>query len=402
MRNYMKACGIIAEYNPFHKGHHYQIEQIRKQTDADVIVVAMSGNFVQRGEPAIENKWHRAKMALENGADLILELPTLSSTQATDWFAAGGVGILHAAKCQEIAFGVEDSRIDFQVAFEEWDSLQRKMKEHVTNDEMKSLTYASRLSLIVKENFGENSPLYQLMQQPNQQLGFAYVKEILSRKLPMDYLMIERKGNGHLDAKIQEEQFASGTALRKQLLKVERNPNLYDQLPYLEEVSSNEYRNGWEQYWTLLKYQIERSSVEELRTIYQMDEGMEYRFKKFLPQANSFYEFIQLLKNKRWTWARLQRLCLYVLLGITKEEVEKHFVSIHEPKEVTVLGFNETGREYLKTLREEETEFITNYAHPSLELQKKFDNIYDIMNPSGYLSVQQAMPIIMKWTKMKN
>ena len=396
MRNYMKACGIIAEYNPFHKGHHYQIEQIRKQTDADVIVVAMSGNFVQRGEPAIENKWHRAKMALENGADLIVELPTLSSTQATDWFAAGGVGILHAAKCQEIAFGVEDSRIDYQVAFEEWNSLQRQMKERVTNNEMKSLTYANRLSLVAKDNFGENSPLYRLMQQPNQQLGFAYVKEILSRNLPMDYLTIERKGNGHLDAKIQDEQFASGTALRKQLLKSERNHQLYAQLPYLEGVSSNEYRNNWEQYWTLLKYQLERSSVDELRMIYQMDEGMEYRFKKCLPQANSFHEFIQLLKNKRWTWARLQRLCIYVLLGITNEQVTQYFGSIRKPKEVTVLGFTKIGREYLKTLREEETEFITNYAHPSLELQKKFDNIYDIMNPSGYLSAGQFMPIIMK------
>lgn len=390
----MKACGIIAEYNPFHKGHHYQIEQIRKQTDADVIVVAMSGNFVQRGEPAIENKWHRAKMALENGADLILELPTLSSTQATDWFAAGGVGILHAAKCQEIAFGVEDTRIDFQVAFEEWNSMQTRIKEDITNDEMKSLTYASRLSLVAKENFGENSPLYRLMQQPNQQLGFAYVKEILSRNLSMDYLTIERKGNGHLDAKIQDEQFASGTALRKQLLKPERNPKLYAQLPYLEEVSSNEYRNNWEQYWLLLKYQLELSSVEELRTIYQMDEGMEYRFKKCLPQANSFDEFIQLLKNKRWTWARLQRLCLYVLLGITKEHVKQHFESIREPKEVTVLGFNETGREYLKLLREEEEEFITNYADSSIETQKNFDNIYDIMNPSNYKSAKQFKPEI--------
>ena len=394
MRNYMKACGIIAEYNPFHKGHHYQIEQIRKETDADVIVVAMSGNFVQRGEPAIENKWYRAKMALENGADLILELPTLSSTQATDWFAAGGVGILHAAKCQEIAFGVEDIRIDYQVAFEEWNTLQKQMKEYVTNDEMKSLTYANRLSLIAKESFGENSPLYRLMQQPNQQLGFAYVKEILSRNLPMDYLTIERKGNGHLDAKIQDEQFASGTALRKQLLKPERNPKLYAQLPYLEEVSSNEYRNNWEQYWLLLKYQLERSSVEELRTIYQMDEGMEYRFKKCLPQANSFDEFIQLLKNKRWTWARLQRLCIYLLLGITKEHVKQHFESIREPKEVTVLGFNETGREYLKFLREEETEFITNYADSSIETQKNFDNIYDIMNPSNYKSAKQFKPEI--------
>ena len=390
----MKACGIIAEYNPFHKGHHYQIEQIRKQTDADVIVVAMSGNFVQRGQQAIENKWLRAKMALENGADLIVELPTLSSTQATDWFAAGGVGILHAAKCQEIAFGVEDSRIDFQVAFEEWNSLQRQMKEHVTNDEMKSLTYANRLSLIAKESFGENSPLYRLMQQPNQQLGFAYVKEILSRNVPMKVLTIERMGNGHLDEVLLEGQFASGTALRKQLLKVERNSNLYAQLPYLEEVSSNEYRNGWEQYWTLLKYQIERSSLEELRTIYQMDEGMEYRFKKCLPQANSFNDFIQLLKNKRWTWARLQRLCLYVLFGITKVQVIQYFENIREPKEVTVLGFTKIGREYLKNLREEETEFITNYAHPSLELQKKFDNIYDIMNPSGYLSAQKSMPVM--------
>ena len=390
----MKACGIIAEYNPFHKGHHYQIKQIRKQTDADVIVVAMSGNFVQRGEPAIENKWHRAKMALENGADLIVELPTLSSAQATDWFAAGGVGILHAAKCQEIAFGVEDSRIDFQVAFKEWDSLQRQMKERVTNNEMKSLTYANRLSLVAKDNFGENSPLYRLMQQPNQQLGFAYVKEILSYNLPMEFITIERMGNGHLDEKIQEGQFASGTALRKQLLKVDRNHQLFSQLPYLKEVSSNEYRNGWEQYWTLLKYQIERSSLQELRTIYQMDEGMEYRFKKCLPQANSFYEFIQLLKNKRWTWARLQRLCIYVLLGITEEQVKQHFESIREPKEVTVLGFTKIGREYLKTLREEETEFITNYAHSSLELQKKFDNIYDIMNPSGYHSARQMKPVM--------
>ncbi|WP_455491347.1 nucleotidyltransferase [Granulicatella sp.] len=390
----MKACGIIAEYNPFHKGHHYQIEQIRKQTDADVIVVAMSGNFVQRGEPAIENKWHRAKMALENGADLIVELPTLSSTQATDWFAAGGVGILHASKCQEIAFGVEDTRIDYQVAFEEWTALQTRIKEDVTSDEMKSLTYASRLSIVIKENFGENSPLYRLMQQPNQQLAFSYVKEILSHNLPMEFITIERMGNGHLDEKIQEGQFASGTALRKQLLKVDRNHQLLSQLPYLEEISYNEYRNNWEQYWNLLKYQLERSSVEELRTIYQMDEGIEYRFKKFLPQASSFDEFIQLMKNKRWTWARLQRLCIYVLLGITKEQVKQHFESIREPKEVTVLGFNETGRAYLKTLRNEETVFITNYAHPSLELQKKFDNIYDIMNPSGYHSAWQMKPVM--------
>ena len=125
-----------------------------------------------------------------------------------------------------------------------------------------------------------------------------------------------------------------------------------------------------------------------------MDEGIEYRFKKILPQANSFYNFIQLLKNKRWTWARLQRLCLYVLLGITKKQVEKYFESIRKPNKVTVLGFNGRGREYLKTLREEETDFITNYADSSIETQKNFDNIYDIMNPSNYKSAQQFKPEI--------
>ena len=126
--------------------------------------------------------------------------------------------------------------------------------------------------------------------------------------------------------------------------------------------------------------------------IYQMDEGIEYRFKRIFPQANSFHDFIQLLKNKRWTWARLQRLCLYVLLGITKKQMEKHFESIRKPKEVTVLGFSGMGRKYLKKLREEETLFITNYADSSIEAQKKFDNIYDIMNPSGYKSAQQIKP----------
>ena len=195
-----------------------------------------------------------------------------------------------------------------------------------------------------------------------------------------------------MDEVLLEGQFASGTALRKKLLKSERNPKLHAQLPYLEEISSDEYRNHWEQYWLLLKYQLERSSVEELRSIYQMDEGIEYRFKKCLPQANSFHDFIQLLKNKRWTWARLQRLCLYVLLGITNEQLTQYFESIREPKEVTVLGFTKIGREYLKTLREEETEFITNYADSSIETQKNFDNIYDIMNPSDYKSAQQIKP----------
>ena len=99
----MKSCGIIAEYNPFHKGHQYQIEEAKKKTSADVMIVVMSGNFLQRGEPAIADKWKRAEMALASGADIVIELPVAFSVQPADYFAKGGVALLQEMRCDVLS-----------------------------------------------------------------------------------------------------------------------------------------------------------------------------------------------------------------------------------------------------------------------------------------------------------
>lgn len=391
----MKACGVIAEYNPFHQGHRYQLEKARSLSKAEVMVVAMSGNFVQRGEPAIENKWSRTHEALQFGADLVLEIPTLASCQASDWFARFGVGMLVASNCQVLSFGVESaSTIDFGAAYQEWQVVQATLNHRISQKKYRSLSYARGLSLIVEEILGKESHLYRLLQNPNQQLGFSYLKAIFQAQAKLAILPILRNGKWHHDQEADTNQFASGTALRKQLLLLKDKEILEAQLPYFYKIKEGMYQNHWEQYWDVLYYQLQRSSLEELREIYQMEEGIEYRLIKALRTATSFNHFIELIKNKRWTWARLQRLCVYILLGITKRDVECFISSsIPFPDKITVLGFNSVGQSYLKELKSDSTTFITNYADETLKNQQRYDAIYDLKNPSKYVSHKQFKPV---------
>lgn len=382
----MKACGIIAEYNPFHLGHRYQLAEAQALSGADVMVVAMSGNFVQRGEPAIEHKWARAEQALLHGADLVLEIPTIGACQASDFFARAGVGILLASGCQGLSFGVEQATEDcFWQALEQW----RQLEEQPFVVE-KGQSYAHQLAFRSQQYFGVESPLAQILQQPNQQLAFSYVKALTESGQEMSLYPVRRKGRGHLETTVEGRQYASGTALRQQLLKNGDRVSLLGQLPYLAESEAH-YSNHWERYWDLLRYQIERSSVEELRDIYQVEEGIEYRLKRIVTKATSFKSFVEQMKNKRWTWTRLQRLCVYLLLGIQKEEMAS--TDFLQPSVVTVLGFNAVGQSYLKQLRKTGITFTTNYAIEALKRQQTFDRLYDMMNPTITPSAKRFSPI---------
>ena len=154
----MKVCGVIAEFNPFHQGHAYLLEQARKKTGADVIVVVMSGNWVQRGEPAIEQKWSRAKVALQNGADVVIEMPTAVSCQSTDRFAKGAVEILQKVGCDCLAFGCESGDGTF---FEEAVSQRQAIEKEISRfvEENRSLTFASQLTKLAVKEFGEESDI---------------------------------------------------------------------------------------------------------------------------------------------------------------------------------------------------------------------------------------------------
>lgn len=386
----MKVCGVIAEFNPFHQGHAYLLEQARKQTGADVMVVVMSGNWVQRGEPAIEQKWSRAKAALYHGADVVIEMSTAVSCQATDLFARGAVEILQKVGCDYLAFGSEGGDVAFfETAVTQRQAIENEISRFV--EENRSLTFASQLTQLAIKKFGEKSAMAEALQSPNQQLGLAYAVENANGKHPMHLVPITRVGSGHLDDALEETAFASGTALRKALKGNRDDQVLRAQLSYVR-FDEEEYQNDWSYYWPLLKSIILRSTDEELRAIYQMKEGIENRLKEVIRVTSSIEECLQQLKNKRWSWARLQRLLVYVLLGVTKEEMEDYWSRPTE--QGTVLGFTPKGQEWLKGMREVESfQLITNYAAYKDERQESWDLLYDYWNPSKQISATVFKPI---------
>ncbi len=386
----MKVCGVIAEFNPFHQGHAYLLEQARKKTGADVLVVVMSGNWVQRGEPAIEQKWSRAKVALQNGADVVIEMPTAVSCQATDLFARGAVEILQKVGCHYLAFGCEGGdEAFFEAAVSQRQAIEKEISRFV--EENRSLTFASQLTQLAIKKFGEESALVEALQSPNQQLGLAYAVENAKGEHPMQIVPITRVGSGHLDDALDKTSFASGTSLRKALKENRAEKILREQLSYVQ-FDEDEYQNDWNSYWPLLKSIILRSTDEELRAIYQMEEGIENRLKEVVRTTSSIEECLQQLKNKRWSWARLQRLLVYVLLGVTKDEIEGYWSRPIE--QGIVLGFTPKGQEWLKRMREVESfQLITNYAAYKDERQESWDLLYDYWNPSKQISATVFKPI---------
>ena len=375
--NEMKSCGIIAEYNPFHHGHAYQIEQARKQSQADVMIIAMSGNFTQRGEPAIFDKWERAKVALENGADLVVEQSVLGSVQSSDLFAEAGIHLLDALGCDSFSFGAEtaDGERLIQLADQliQQEAAINHVFQSVRND---GRTYASQMTDAIQAVLGSSS-LPETFWKANSQLGLAYLKANLRATRPMEAYLVERMGAGHQGELDRQQQFASGTAIR-QLIHSRKFAEAKQWMPLKDESSiAHSPAASWTHFWPLLRYRLLLLSPEELRLIYQMEEGIEHRLKKYAAQADSFDLFINLVKNKRWTWVRLQRLAVYVLLDIRKEMVASYF---SQPPLIRVLGFTEKGRRHLKAIKKTTNSLIlTNVSqknHSYYEKEIQADQIY--------------------------
>lgn len=374
----MRSCGIIAEYNPFHNGHAYQIQEARKKTSSDVMIVVMSGNFTQRGEPAIADKWLRAETALENGADLVVEQSVLGSVQSTDLFAKAGIRLLQELDCDYFSFGAEEGTTEEFIRVT--DVLLEKEKQidsifqNFRND---GRNYASQMTDAIESVLGQRF-LFPAFWGANSQLGISYMKENQLYPQPMKPIVIQRKGANHQEAINKEASFASGTAIRQLLTSKDSSEDISrwipassaDKLLELEPVA-------WKAYWPFLRYRLLVESLENLRLIYQMEEGIEYRLKKFASIATSYQNFIELVKNKRWSWVRLQRLSIYVLLNIQRQDISIFFDN--EPA-VRVLGFTEKGREYLRMLKKEkERMFYTNISQKNrneLSIEIQSDQIY--------------------------
>lgn len=346
----MKAAGIVVEYNPFHNGHLYHLEQTKQKTGADCVIAVMSGNFLQRGEPAIVSKWARTAMALSAGVDIVIELPYVFAVQSAERFASGAVTLLDAIKCSELCFGSEHGEI--APFLDTVYALQKRKNEYdasIRQAVKKGLGYPQALSEAWKQLHIAGIDLT----KPNNILGFSYVKAIVEQQRAIVPQTIPRIASGYHEETFTHSSIASATSVRKALSgSLEKLETIAPYVPsYTKEALANYYSiygtfHEWERYFSLLKYRLLTAERSELQQIAFIEEGLEYRLTEAVTEAGTFSEFLHAVKTKRYTWTRLQRACAHVLTNFAKQASE-----IETPTYIRLLGMNENGRRYLQKVK---------------------------------------------------
>ena len=368
----MTVIGIIAEYNPFHNGHLYQIEQVRAQFADATIIVAMSGNFLERGEPACIDKWTRAKQALAAGVDLIVELPLVFCVQPADRFALGAIKILKELGVQKLFFGAEHAAYNFD--------LMAKKTLDVHGDFAKyNESFAAAYQRAVREKLGYS------VDQPNDLLGLAYAKA--NRKLgsPFQLIPIQRVIAGHHDLFLKERKhIASASAIRKQL-EMQSKKEIKNYVPVVTYATlANKRIISWKNFWPLLQYQIKTSSLKKIGQLYDVSEGLEYRVKQQmerLPENAKFDDWIKAVKSKRYTYTRLSRLAVIILIQVTPEEVKQ----VDEHPYIRLLGFSGKGRLHLNKIKKNcnypiITKVDKNNKEGLMQVDYRAGTVYSLIN----------------------
>lgn len=343
----MRVTSLITEYNPFHNGHIYHINESRKVTDADIVIAVMSGNFTQRGEAAVIDKFIRTRYALEH-VDLVAELPLKSAVSFADDFALGGVHTADLLKSTHLVFGSESGDID---------ALRR------LHDDMEGSVDKDRLSMLIRQGYSHPRAMEAMTGNPdvggsNNILGLGYLKALEVLDSPITPLTIKRQSNRYNDPLLSEGAFSSATSLRNSIMDGDGEdakrfmpPGLVDEILAAGPV-------GNESFFKSLKLLITHKTPEELREIYMMTEGLEHRLKAMIRGADHYDEYMHRVKTKRYTWTRLNRLMTCILLNIRWRDMENW--DVRDLEAVRILGMNSKGREYLSTLKGGDTEIITN------------------------------------------
>ncbi|MCF6136993.1 nucleotidyltransferase [Pseudalkalibacillus berkeleyi] len=381
----MKSLGLVVEYNPFHNGHLFHLQQAKKTSNADVTVAVMSGNFLQRGEPALVSKWTRTRMALEAGVDLVVELPYAFATQRADRFAYGAITILNALKTDEVIFGSESGNI--RPFNETVDFLNKNEEEYnlLIQEKVKSgVSYPSATSEAFKQL--SNRPQETIdLSKPNNILGYHYVQSIRQIHSNMKANTIQRTGAGYHDEGVGVNNIASATGIRKMLF--EHGSDLSAITSYVPKSTLNRLQDhfnsfghflNWDRFFLLLKHRLITSTPEELRDIYDCEEGLENRLKEYITQAEDFTSFMQSVKTKRYTWTRIQRLCTHILTNAKKNTMERALTE--PPTYIRLLGMTETGQHYLSGIKKDLNlplvSTLSKYKDPFFELDKQSTNTY--------------------------
>jgi len=354
----MKVIGVIAEYNPFHLGHLYQINKIKEMYPDSIIVVVVSSCFTQRGEVSIINKWDKTKICLDNNIDMVLELPFLYATQSSDIFAKGAVTILNKIGIDTLVFGTESDNIedlkkmaDIQLNNEEYNKIVKNYLD-------KGVNYPTALSKAIYDILGVE------ITKPNDLLALSYIKQVMLINKNIDIVSIKRTNDYH--GKTIDSNIVNASLIRKYLLD---NKDISNFIPNYD---INHIYNDLniEKYYPLLKYQI-INNIDSLDKFLTVDEGIENRIKKFIYTSDTWAELVNNIKTKRYTYNKINRMLIHILTGLTKKEASNLDLDY-----IRVLGFNSIGRCYLNKIKKDiDVKIITNYKE---NISKLFDLEYRI------------------------
>ena len=346
----MKIAGIICEYNPFHNGHLYQLNKTR-ELGATHIAAVMSGNFVQRGDAAIMPKSARVQAAIENGVDLVIELPAVWSTARAESFAKAGVSILNGLGCIDmLSFGSEIGAIDDLIKAADItadEDVVSKTKQFL-ND---GVSYALARSKAISEKYG--SDFEKIMSEPNNILGIEYIKALNSTASAIKPVTIKRKSAFH--DKVNNDSFIkSASEIRDNIIN-NNGKNIILSLPQPTINLLREYHaigqcpvniKEWDK---MILSSLRKMKIDDFAKLPDVSEGLEYKIYNSVMQSSSVDELIMRIKSKRYSLARIRRIILSAYLGFDNSFINE------TPPYIRVLGFNEKGKEILKDAKEKAT-----------------------------------------------
>lgn len=367
----MDVIGIIAEYNPFHNGHIYHIEKIKEKYPDSILILVLNGYFLERGEISILTKEEKTKIALDYGVNIVLELPFIYGTQSADVFADISIKLLNNYHVNKIIFGSEcnDIKTLSRIARLQFDNnFDKNVKLYL--DE--GYNYPSALAKACNVDFDFN---------PNDLLGISYIKSIIKNNFDITPECILRTNCYH-DTK-SNENIVSASNIRS---KMKVNEDISKYLP--NDVIDNLIRIDYSLFFKLLKAKI--MTDDNLQNYVDVDEGIEYRLKKYVIKANNLDEFIKLIKTKRYTYNKINRMFIHILVGFKKSD------NLKVIDYTKILGFDKKGLNYLNKIKN--SIVIPNGVNTKsntfkYELQASL--IYDLINNTNtFLFELKSKPVI--------
>lgn len=389
-----KILGIIAEYNPFHNGHLYHLEKSKKLTGCDYTIAIMSGNFTQRGSTSIIDKWEKTKMALSNGIDLVIELPTLYSISSGENFADGAIKILNSLNIVDyLSFGTEVQDINIlnkiaEILYKE----PNEYKSILAAELKKGISFPKARENALFVYSGNSEEYLNILSCPNNILGIEYLKALKKYESSIKPICIPRFESEHNSYSFSSN-IASSTAIRN-FVKNKNFDTIKNLIPIdTYNILMNNLKNGYivpdlSIFEKEIIYVLRKLSIDEIANLPDVSEGLEFNIKNAANSCNTLYELISLIKSKRYTQTRIQRILLYALLGVTKNDMR---IAKNTVPYVRVLGFTSNGKNIISEISKKNTnlkiitsvkKFVDNNTNRNMENLLNKDilstNIYTI------------------------